>query len=304
MTLWIVVSAVLGALFLYGATVMYCAEMFTRSRRRRVQGTPEEVGLRFEDVRFRTPDMAVLRGWYLESPGARASVVLVHGDEGTRADAEVGLLRLQRAYVRNGFNVFAFDLRGRGESSGERDRLGSAEQVDLEAAVGYVRRRSGGLPVVLHGFELGAAIAIQGAADGLDVSALISDSAFSSARNHLRLRWRRLPSFVFGPACWVARRVYHADIDALRPVAAMARLKIPLLLVHGAQDDVVPLSCAHNLLAASLSPGSELWVIPEAGHLQAYKVASDEYVRRCMRVIDAAVPARTMRHATSALAAV
>jgi alpha-beta hydrolase superfamily lysophospholipase len=305
MVLWIVASIALAAAFLYGVAVLYCAELFTRSKRRRVQGTPEALGLRFEDVRFRAPDMTVLRGWFLESPGARAAVVLVHGDEGTRADPEIGLLRLQRAYVRNGFHVFAFDLRGRGESSGERDRLGSAEQVDLEAAVGYVRRRSGGLPVILHGFGLGAALAIQASAGGLEVSAVLADSTFGSAREQLRYRWRRLPSMLFGPACWLARKLYHADIDALRPVASMARIKVPLLLIHGAMDASVPLACAHNLLAASLSPTSELWIVPEAGHLQAYKIASDEYLRRCLRVIDAAVPARSIRLAsTSALAAV
>ncbi len=304
MVVWVVASIALAAAFLYGVAVLYCAELFTRSKRRRVQGTPEALGLRFEDVRFRAPDMTVLRGWFLESPGARAAVVLVHGDEGTRADAEIGLLRLQRAYVRNGFHVFAFDLRGRGESSGERDRLGSAEQVDLEAAVGYVRRRSGGLPVVLHGFGLGAALAIQSTANGLEASAVIADSTFSSAREQLRYRWRRLPSLLFGPACWLARKLYHADVDVLRPVAAMARIKVPLLLIHGALDESVPIACAHNLLAASLNPTSELWVVPEAGHLQGYKVASDEYLRRCLRVIDAAVPARSIRLAPPALAAV
>jgi alpha-beta hydrolase superfamily lysophospholipase len=305
MTVWIAVAAVIGLAAVYGGVVLYCAETFTRSKRRRVQGTPEEFGLRFDDVRFRAPDMTVLRGWFMESPGARAAVVLVHSDAGTRADGEVGLLRLQRAYVRNGFHVFAFDLRGRGESSGERDRLGSAEQVDLEAAVGYVRRRAGGVPVVLHGFGLGGALAIQAAGDGLDVSAVIADSTFTSAREQLRHRWRHLPGFIFGPACTVARRVYHADVDALRPAAAMPRIKVPLLLVHGSMDEAVPVAAAHNLLAASLNPQSELWVVPEAAHLQAYKVASDEYVRRCMRVIDAAVPSRTMRLApTASLAAV
>ena len=91
----------------------------------------------------------------------------------------------------------------------------------------------------------------------------------------------------------------------MRPVAAMARVHVPILLIHGALDTSVPVACAHNLLAASISRSSEIWVVPEAGHLQAYKVASDEYLRRCLRIIDAAVPARSIRLAsTSALAAV
>lgn len=304
MVVWVLLAVTAFLVASYGFTSFYLAEVFTRSKRRRVQGTPETVGLRYDDVQFRAPDMTVLRGWFLESPGARAVVVIVHGEEGTRSDAEIGLLRLQRAYLRNGFHVFAFDLRGRGESSGVRDLLGSAEQHDLETAMAYVRRRTGGLPIVLHGFGLGAALAIQGAASGLEPQGVIADTAFATAREQLRYQWRRVPAPLFASGCWLARRLFHADVDALHPIASMPRVEVPVLLIHGQLDQRVPVANAHNLLAASLSERNDLWVVPEAGHLQAYQAASEEYLRRCLRLIDAAVPARTIRLATPAVAAV
>ncbi len=295
MVVWVTLAAVGALVVAYAIIVAYCAELFTRSKRRRVQGTPDTLGLRYDDVQFRAPDMTVLRGWFIESPGARAAVVMVHGDEGTRSDADVGLLRLQRAYLRNGFNVFAFDLRGRGESGGVRDRLGSAEQIDLETAVAYVRRRTSNLPIVLHGFGLGASLALQATAHGLAPRAVIADTAFASAREQLRYRWRRLPGIVFGPACWVARRFYRANVDALQPLELMPRIDVPLLIVHGAMDVEVPVANAHNLMAASLSGSAHLWIVPEAGHLQSYKLASDEYLRNVLRLIDQAIPARMIR---------
>ncbi len=304
MTLWLTISALATIALLYAVGVWYCAETFTRSKRRRVQGTPDTLGLRYDDVQFRAPDMTVLRGWFIESPGARAVVVMVHGDEGTRSDAQIGLLRLQRAYLRNGFHVFAFDLRGRGESGGVRDRLGSAEQLDLETAVAYVRRRTSNLPVVLHGFGLGASLALQATAHGLGPRAVIADTAFTSAREQLRYRWRRIPGFVFGPACWVARKLYHANIDALRPLEVMPKIDVPLLIVHGAHDVESPVANAHNLMAACMNSAAQLWIVPEAGHLQAYRLESDEYLRRALKLIDNAIPARMIRPLPSAMAAV
>ena len=160
----------------------------------------------------------MLRGWFMDSPGARATVVLLHDTGGTRADPDVGMLRLQRDYLRRGYNTFAFDLRGRGESSGNRDYLGADEQIDLRAAVAYARGRSGSLPLLLHGFGLGASLAMQAVGEGLPVAAVIADSPFASAREQLRSQFRRVPGHLFKVACWLAWRVYRADVNALAPI--------------------------------------------------------------------------------------
>lgn len=301
MVMWVLVAVVAFAALGFGAAAFYCADAFTRSKRRRVQGTPAELGLRYDEVQFRTPDMTVLRGWFLESPGARATVVVIHGGEGTRADPRVGLLRLQQAYLAHGFHVFAFDLRGRGESSGVRDGLGSAELTDLLTAVAYVRRRTGTLPVVLHGFGLGAALALQAVGNGLEADGIIADSPFASARAQLRHEHRRVPGPLFSLACTLARKIYGADVDVLMPVRAIGRIvNQPILLVHGEIDQRIPVAQTLNLAAASLSEHNEVWVVPEAGHCQAFTNAPEEYVRRCVRLIESAVPARTIRLATAA----
>jgi alpha/beta superfamily hydrolase len=301
MVAWLL-AGVLGFAFLGFVTAsLYAADLFTRPKRRRVQGTPAEHGLRYEDVQFRSPDLVVLRGWFLESPGARATIVLVHNAEGTRADPEVGLLDLQRAYVRNGFNVFAFDLRGRGESGGSRDELGTGELLDLQAAAGYVQRRTEGLPLILHGFGLGASLALHAAGHSVEVAGVIADSPYESVREHLRYRWHRLPAPIFNTACWLARKLYGADVRTLRPTLGIARLAgVPVLLIHGALDHEVPVAQTLNLAAASLSERNDVWIVPEAGHAEAYRLEPQAYVTRCLRLVDAAVPARSIRTQSAA----
>ena len=279
----------------YVVTAVYFADLFTRSKRRRVQGTPADLGLRFQDVQFLTADQLTLAGWFLESPGARATIILLHDREGTRADVAHGLLRLQADYVRRGFNVFAFDLRGRGESAGRRDHLGASEGLDLQAAIAYVRRRVGQLPIVLHGFGFGAALAIQGTPGVPAMAGVIADSSVASMRDLLRYQHGRLPEHLFNVSCWFARRLFDADPTALAPIDDVDQVEVPILFIHSQVDSEVPQSHTLNLAAASLNHRHEVWALHDHfGHADYYRERPFEYLDRCLTFIDRVVPARLL----------
>lgn len=292
MTAWLIVAAAASLLLVYCAVGLALADVLTRSRRRRVQGTPADLGLHYEEVQFRAQDGVVLRGWFITSPGARATIVFVHDGDGTRSQAGSDLLPLQRDYVRRGYHVFAFDMRGRGESGGRRDHLGSLERFDLLAAIAYARGRSDTRPLLLHGFGLGAALAIQSVAEGEGVQAIIADSAFAGARTQLRRRHRHIPRPLFALACWCARRVHHADVDRLAPIRVIDRVQPPIFFVHGDADATVPVADSLNLSAASLNRANALWVVPNVGHCTAYAADPRAYLRRCLDFIETVVPAR------------
>lgn len=291
----ILVLVALGVFVTFGHLVaaLYLANCFTRSPRRRVRGTPADDGLRYEEVQFHSADRVTLRGWFIESPGARAVVAIVHDGDSTRADPERGLLSLQREYVRRGFHVLAFDLRGRGESSGTRDLLGGPELLDVVAAVTYVGRRAPNLPVLLHGFGLGASLALAAAAAESPVAAVIADSPLAFMRDQLRYRYPRVPRYILALSYLLARRLFGADVDALDPMAAVVRAeRVPVLFVCSEQDERVPYSHTLNLVAASLSQQHEVWVASEAGHCEAFVRHPEEYLRRAISFIELAVPAR------------
>lgn len=292
----IVLLIVTGVVAVHAILAFTLAEKFTRSKRRRVQGTPADLGLRYEEIQFLTADRLVLRGWFLDSPGARATIVLVHDVEGTRADTEQGLLLMQRDYVRRGFNVFAFDLRGHGESTGRRDGLGSQERLDVQAAVAYVRRRTGSLPIFLHGFGLGASLAIAAAARGIDVAAVIADSPFTSMQSYLRHRHAHLPRHLFRLALGFSRRCFGADAAELAPIRVVDAVEIPVLFIHAEGDTVVPVSHTLNLAAASLDPRDRVWTIPDLlDHCGYYLQSPETYLSRCVGFIDQVVPARLLQ---------
>ncbi len=293
MLAWVSVLLVIAVLA-HGAAALYLANELTRSPRRRVRGTPADRGLRYEDVRFHTADRVPLSGWFIESPGARATVAVVHDGAGTRADETQGLLQLQHEYVRRGFHVLAFDLRGRGESPGNRDRLGGPELVDVIAAITCATRRAPELPVLLHGFGLGATLAVEAAAvAGNPVAAVIADSPIASMREQKRWQHHRVPGYLFALACVLARRVFSADIDALDPIAAVADAgDVPIYFVCGELDEHISPRQTLNIAAASLSSQHEVWVAPEAGHCGAYLLHPEEYLQKVTAFVDLAVPAR------------
>jgi pimeloyl-ACP methyl ester carboxylesterase len=293
MTLTVAALAVLLLLGV-GASVVYLADDLTRCRRRRVQGSPADVGLRYEEAQFLTADRLTLRGWFLESPGARAVVVLVHDLEATRTDVDRRLLDLARDYVRRGYSVFTFDLRGHGESGGTRDTLGRDEKLDVAAAVACVRRRMSGVPVILHGFGFGAAVALAAAANRADVTAVVADSAFPTMREYLHRRWRWLPSPALTLVGRVARRLYGADIDALEPVAIVNRVGVPVLYIHNQGDTLLPPSSTLNLAAASLDARDQVWISAGRGHATGSREAPDAYVRRVVEFYDQVIPARVL----------
>lgn len=294
MILWLTLAVVAGMLLAAGLSAVYLADSFTRSRRTRVQGTPADLGLRYEEIQFLTADRLTLRGWFMDSPGARATVVLVHDLGATRAERARSLLYLQRDYVRRGFSVFAFDLRGHGESGGKRDTLGRDERLDVQAAVAYVRRRAGGTPILLHGFGFGAALALEAVAHGTEVTGIIADSPFVSMRQFMRHEYRHAPAPVFALASFFARRVFRADMDAVQPIRAIERVTIPVLFIHNEGDHDVPPSHTLNLAAASMDPRVRVWIVSDLlGHGNAFSQTPEPYMRRCVQFVEELVPART-----------
>lgn len=293
----IIITALAAVALLAGHALaaFLLAETLTRTKRWRVEGDPRDMRLRHEDVTFPAVDGLGLRGWYLESPGARATMVLVHDAEGTRSDPRLGLLELHRDYVRRGLSVLSFDLRGRGESPGGRDQLGAAEIADVIGAIAYARRRNDGLPVVLHGFGMGASLALVAASRQQPVAAVIADSAVLSMRDYLRARHPRVPRYLFALAAIFARRIYGADVDATSPLRAMPYLaSTPVLFVHGEQGTDVPVEHTLNLAAASLNAADQIWRVPEVGHCGAYIAGPAAYVARCLAFVELAVPSRVL----------
>lgn len=209
-----------------------------------------------------------LQGWWLSAPGATYTLVYFHG---ARVNLSGSVYRL-RAFRAAGYNVLAIDYRGFGRSS---PALPSEESVyeDAEAAWKWLdervpdpRRR------ILYGHSLGGPIAAEVALRGGNAAALVLESTFPSLREVAAARaWGFLP----------VDRLLTQQLDL---AAKLRRVSLPVLIVHGSQDRIVPPAMALRLFEAAREPKRLLWV-EGAGHRWVVSRAGDALHRELAAIL-------------------
>ncbi len=209
-----------------------------------------------------TGDGLTLRGWHCAAIGPRrGSVVYLHGVADNRSSA-VGVVEW---FTQRGFDVIAYDSRAHGQSDGSVCTYGFYEKRDLKGVIDSLP--SG--PIVVMGHSLGGAVAIQGAAVDDRITGVIAAEAFSDLRT---IATERAPLFLPRPVIARALRVAeehgHFDVAAVNPAAAAASLRIPVLLIHGANDVDTRPDHSRRILVALKGP-KQLLLVPGAGHNQS-----------------------------------
>ncbi len=254
----------------------------------------------FEQVAFPSADGLRLSGWLLPAADARDALILCHGFKTGRRE----MLPLAMALRERGHQVLLFDFRGHGKSEGRWSACGGLESRDLEGAVRFMKGRFGmeGLPIGVIGFSMGGAVAIMAAGRLPEIEAVVADSAFATLDEALKTgfcTFCHLPREPFSRfALWFGERLVGVRAEEVRPLDAVPDLSPrPLLIVHGTQDRIVPLSEAYLLYEAAGNP-KELWVVARAGHVEARLLQFDAYLEkvdgflksRLARIAEAAQP--------------
>ena len=206
------------------------------------------------------PDMAVieleaadgvaLKAWYkAAAPGGarpRPTIVLFHGNAGNlayRADKA-------RVFLDRGYGVLLAAYRGYGGSDGSPSEAGLL--ADGRAALDFLKH-TGVAPasIVLYGESLGSGVAVAMAGE-YEVAALLLEAPYSSiadvAASH----------YPFLPVRWLIK-------DKFNSMARIGAVRVPLLVVHGARDQVIPNTFGRRLFAAANQPKT-LVLVPGAGH--------------------------------------
>ena len=268
---WGLLALVILALGYLGVG-LFVATWLTAPIRQPTEQTPTDEGLDFQEVVFESTDGLSLKGWWVPGEVSSRAVVLVHGLEGSKSGQHV--LQTASVYAGAGYGVLMFDLRGHGESEGERTTVGYQEVRDVRGALSWLEEL-GFEPneVVLHGWSMGGATVLR-SAPGTGVAAVVEESGYADLPLLLRDRLPEssgLPSF-FNPGIFLMAKLFLGfDPWAVRPsedAAKLAEEGVPLLIVHSRDDEVVPFEHA-EMLAASY-PDAEFWKLEGYGHVDAY----------------------------------
>jgi fermentation-respiration switch protein FrsA (DUF1100 family) len=255
----LLVAGILGAGMLLGLEryLIYVPE-------RHLEGTPAGERLPYEEVRFPASDGLPLHGWLIPAPGAKFTLLWCHGNAGNishRVDNAKYLHHLL------GINVFLFDYRGYGASAGSRGDLSEeATYRDAEGALAFLRGRPdlAATRLIYFGRSLGAAVAVE-LARRSPPAGLILESPFTSIPDMARVLLPLLP----------VGSLLSTRYDSLGKIAS---IRVPLLVLHGDRDDVVPFEQGRRLYEAA-GPPKSFYPIKGARHNDTYIVGGDPYFR-------------------------
>jgi fermentation-respiration switch protein FrsA (DUF1100 family) len=209
--------------------------------------TPKAIGLSYEDVRIRTDDGQSIAGWFLPAPvsnDTRASslpadgrtLLFLHGNAGNISHRLDSLAYFHLL----GFAVLIIDYRGYGQSTGKPSVKGTL--TDARAAWDWLLAQKGLPPasIVIFGRSLGGAIAA-GLAGEVRPGALIMESSFTSMYDVAKRLYPFLPVSLFLPQ----------DYDSAK---SLRDGSFPLLVVHSADDELIPYALGETVFNAYGGP--------------------------------------------------
>lgn len=203
--------------------------------------TPATWGFNYENVAFNSADGTPLHGWLIPKRGgvAKGTVVFSHGNAGSVGHH----LGFAVWLVEAGYNVLMYDYRGFGKSGGQVSRRGMIDDVKAAFAYAAGRRDLDAGRLVSYGHSLGGAKSVTALAESpvKGLRAVVIDGAFASYQAMARIVGGRLGESLV--------------TDELAPKDYVEKLSpVPLLVVHGARDEVVPVSQGLQLFKSARQP--------------------------------------------------
>jgi uncharacterized protein len=259
---------------------------------------------------LKTSDGVILCADFWAQPHPAPTVVLCHGYRASRMQ----LRPAATVEYHLGYNVLLFDFRGHGASDSIITSGGHDEVRDLEAAITAACMQKETLPntIILHGFSMGAAIALL-TPPRKEVVAIVADSPFARSDEVVRrlvyyrlhtqsISWR--PFFhrlrtIFPAVAWMSVAtsvlifrmrfgstfVARPDTSFKRRVASSKKKSvdqshsIPILLIHASGDQLIPFEHAQRLVsrAQAHSVPLETYFVDSPAHCGAYIHDPEQY---------------------------
>ena len=245
----------------------------------------------FQTVEVESEDGLTLRAQYLEneSPNGK-TVILAHGYKGNSEQ----MPEITRFYYEEGYNILKPDARGHGKSEGNYIGYGWKDRLDVKEWINLLINEKGQDAIFLHGFSMGAATVLMTSGEDLpdEVKGIIADSGYTSVNEELAHQLKylyHLPAFPIMEVTSVVTKMRAGY--TFKEASALEQVKknrLPLFIIHGDQDELVPTQMANRLYEAANSP-KEIWIVPGAGHTEGFTVEEGEYKKRIKGFIDKAM---------------
>jgi dipeptidyl aminopeptidase/acylaminoacyl peptidase len=213
----------------------------------------------------------------------RGLIVILHG----LTDQKEGMLSIAEAYADAGYLAVVPDLRAHGSSGGRYTSMGYREKWDMKLLVDYLQSQGCN---VSHtgalGGSLGAAIALQWAGIDPRVKAVVAVAPFAELSSEMQFFYEThhvslLQRFLIEAA---AQREGRFQISEVSPLDAVENIDTPILLAHGRQDDIVPITESRRLFHAARGPVALEEV--DGKHMNIREALGKPFLKRAIEWMD------------------
>lgn len=263
MGLLVILAYIVTCLFLYARQHKY---LFYPSSE--IEKTPAAYDVPFEEVWIPVSSSGNERiyAWWMDNSKYSNGRVLLylHGNA-----ANIGAnVYAATGYYKAGFSVLLIDYRGFGMSVGKHPTEKSVYE-DASIAWNYLvtQRKVAAHNIYIYGHSLGGAVAIELATKHPEAAGLIVESTFTSIRNVIVAR----KLFRFFPVKLILKQNFDS-------ISKIPLIKIPILLIHGAEDSTVPAFMSKQLYNAAPKP-KEVLIVPGANHNNVGEFAPSVYLK-------------------------
>jgi len=224
--------------------------------------TPESLSLPFSSQYLPGLKNKRLFSWLIPGKLNQCTVILVHGWGG---NAQM-MLPLALPFHQAGMNVLLYDARNHGKSDGDTFSSLPRFAEDLGSAITWVRQGDPEQKIVVLGHSIGAAAAMLTASHRTDIDLLIGVSGFAHPNlvmsRHLDRPW--LPRWFRPLIMNYIQWVIGFRFDDIAPMNRIRHIRCPVLLLHGTEDRVVPISDM-RLIEQNALPESNVHVVAIEG---------------------------------------
>ncbi len=246
------------AIYFAQSLFIYAPDMPTRE----LIATPIDLGFSFEEVTLVTTDNEKLHAWFIptnpDEKRAAKTVLFMHGNAGNISHR----LETIQIFHQLGLNVFIFDYRGYGKSTGSPNEKGT--YLDATAAWNYLihERKLSPDQIIIFGRSLGGGVASE-LAINVSPAMLILESTFTSMQEVSKQHYPFMPTDI------IVKHEYET-INKLKNISC------PIVVVHSKNDEVIPFSHAERIFERANRP--KTFIELRGGHGNGFLLSQRDYI--------------------------
>ncbi len=236
--------------------------------------------LNAQPISFMSDSGAKVHAWWCPGKNGDGAVLLLPGVRANR----LSMIDRARFLHHAGYSVLLIDFQATGETKGDYITFGWKESRDVLAAINFVHQVDPNSRVAIIGSSLGGAAALL-AIPPLKVDALVLEEVYPTIEiatrnrmeNYLGVFGRMLTPLLLKQLQWRL----GVSASELRPVDHIANVECPVFIISGDKDRNTRPADTRILMAHAQTP-KEVWLVPDAGHVDLHRAAQQEYEKRVL----------------------